>query len=348
MEPAIFYFSFSKGSYRFKNWVNTLIEEFSLPIPIVYLFDAYYANPTIVSAISAIQNNECDLEFHLVFPEADQAAGDSVKKELATHGATALTYPFSRDQLPIIDFGKMNKLQKITSGRIKLSDTVCMKTKICEIIPRDRFIYIDGDTLVGNCLKDLYNFDLGDQPIGAVEDYSATRFKSILQKAGFGLDNYFNTGMMLMQADQLREINFFDQVMAADKRLGDNKLYSDQDSINVAAKSQIKSLPKRFNIQAIWFEEKAICDAQYRGLDNSIVHFIGGVKPWQSWHRPNGVALWRKYARLAKTVQIELEPIETLDQLSIYAKALDAEERFRGASRIKSKIINELVKRKTP
>lgn len=40
-----------------------------MSVPIVYLLDTYYAKLTIVSTISAIQNNDCDLEFHLIFPQ---------------------------------------------------------------------------------------------------------------------------------------------------------------------------------------------------------------------------------------------------------------------------------------
>jgi|GEM_PF-3745065 len=32
-----------------------------MSVPIVYLFDTYYAKLTIVSTISAIQNTDCDL-----------------------------------------------------------------------------------------------------------------------------------------------------------------------------------------------------------------------------------------------------------------------------------------------
>lgn len=113
--------------------------------------------------------------------------------------------------------------------------------------------------------------------------------------------------------------------MVADQCLAKTTLFFDYGSIYIAINGRITSLPKHFSIQSIWFEEKSVCEKLYQALRTGLPHFIGGVKLWQNWQRPKAMTLWRKYARLATIVEIEIEPVKTVNASSIFAKALNME-----------------------
>ena len=100
-----------------------------------------------------------------------------------------------------------------------------------------KLIYIDTDTMVYNDIKELYDFDLQGNEIGAVQDAMGHYF--------FGR-TYCNAGVLLLDLDKIKESKLFDKCIkyVMTKR----SIMPDQDAINYSTKKKIL-LPRKFNEQ---------------------------------------------------------------------------------------------------
>ena len=74
------------------------------------------------------------------------------------------------------------------------------------------------------------------------------------------------------------------------------------------------------------------------------MHFIGDVKPWQSWNITPFCDLWMQYAKLATTKKIELTPITNLAQIIKQGQLLHAYGDYQAASLVKTKTISVLMR----
>lgn len=84
---------------------------------------------------------------------------------------------------------------------------------IPQIIRADKVLYLDSDIIVNGSLRELYDHDISDYMLGAVEDYilSSRYFKhSILD-----CYPYFNSGVLLLNNKRWREIPDLQQKLMA-------------------------------------------------------------------------------------------------------------------------------------
>ena len=79
----------------------------------------------------------------------------------------------------------------------------------------EKAIYIDSDTIVKGDISRLYDFDLGDNYVGGVNDQVVVQdptFGDYVEKVlGVERNNYFNAGLLLINCDQFRKNNVLDQ-----------------------------------------------------------------------------------------------------------------------------------------
>lgn len=149
-----------------------------------------------------------------------------------------------------------NRLTKAAYYRLLLSDF---------IKDIDRIIYLDCDVEVKCSLAELYNMDLEDYYMAGVYDYSFDK-----QRKRLNLDEYFNSGVLLIDLAKLREIDFTDKVFKFIEQNSDKLRLHDQDVINLYFKDKIKRIDSKWNAQCI------LKFPNYKEiLDNAcIAHFI--------------------------------------------------------------------------
>ncbi|MDR0715469.1 MAG: glycosyltransferase family 8 protein [Puniceicoccales bacterium] len=175
-------------------------------------------------------------------------------------------------------------------------------------------IYVDVDTLVRHDLTELYNIDLGDCYIGGIKD--AGIFSKCAWIPGatnyvvFTLDlhRYVNSGVLLMNLDLIRKDGLTEKFVSAIKHgINGTKpfLFPDQDALNTACRSRIKTLDIKYNLFSIIpllngrsqkFQEDMwdlVGREQFEGAckDPWIVHFAG-PKPWQHQFLPYADEWW--------------------------------------------------------
>ncbi len=310
-------------------------------IPIIYVFDEQYAEATIVSAISVLQNNKEKLEFHLIYPSRMDDPKNVVEQEILSQGGEVIKHPFLDESVPKY---KISFLPiRGEKGFQPWKNTIFMKLKIHEIVERDKVIFIDGDTLVGNCLNTLFHLELEDKIMAAVPDNLSNNTSKYWQDKGAHLSHYFNTGVMLLDLKKLREFNFSEKCELASIKFGKFCQYADQDLYNIVLNREVNILLPDFNIQAWWGNTDKRWKQQLSSCKKGILHFVGNVKPWHLWHRPNVIKHWKSFSDQAKTLDINFTNIETIEQAIYYSRCLDLEEKYLQASDLKTKIIQKLL-----
>jgi lipopolysaccharide biosynthesis glycosyltransferase len=146
-----------------------------------------------------------------------------------------------------------------------------------DVIPEKRVLYLDVDTIVMTNLKELFNFNLQDFPIGAVQDYVLGLFDKTA---------YFNSGVLLVDLEKWKKEAYSEKVLRYIKANNGKLVYPDQDALNQILKDNWLQLPLKYNRQKIIHElnegDLGIKKALREQLIHhpSIIHYTGVIKPW--------------------------------------------------------------------
>lgn len=158
------------------------------------------------------------------------------------------------------------------------------KLSIPSIMPDiEKILYIDADTIVTKNLYELYNINIDNYYMAAVEATGSELVDELKQK--FHLDKYLNSGILLINnkkliEDKLEEKfnNFFESNY--------NKIIClEQDILNVVCNGKVKYIDYKYNFTPYAEELLDIKDVV-------IIHYgANKVKPFNNYIYPN----WEKY-----------------------------------------------------
>lgn len=175
---------------------------------------------------------------------------------------------------------------------------------------KSKAIYIDIDTIVLGDVAELFDVDLGDNYIGATRDFNTIvnfkyyesvkkYFSEILMIKD--ITKYFNSGVLLMNLDKLREISIVDKTYELLDKFKE-LLYPDQDVLNLICKDHVLLLDNCWNfvplinmalIQDEDFVE--VCKYWVKGVtDRRIIHYISEEKPWEFPDRFYSTKWWHE------------------------------------------------------
>lgn len=166
-----------------------------------------------------------------------------------------------------------------------------------ELLPEtDRVLYLDADTLVVDAIDSLWDQDFGGKPLAAVPNVIEPAMRrSLLPALGLPPDAaYFNSGVMLMNLEQMRASRCHEQVLDHARRHGERLVWGDQDALNAVLCAQYRPLHPRWNcMNSLFFfpysrDVFSASDLEAATRAPAILHFEGPgeVKPWhaQSTH----------------------------------------------------------------
>lgn len=165
-----------------------------------------------------------------------------------------------------------------------ISSATYIRFSIPDILNRvNKIIYLDADLIITDDLLGLWQIELNDNYIAAVENPLFNRYKSLGMEVDWG---YFNAGVMLMNLSKWRSDNIKNKAlefMAANKEVA---IMFDQDALNSIMKGKWKSVPIRWNLQTIFFRRRKSLVLRHRDLNEAmlnpaIVHYSSSSKPWQ-------------------------------------------------------------------
>jgi len=167
--------------------------------------------------------------------------------------------------------------------------SVWLRIFLPDLLPETRrLLYLDADTIVTDHLGPLWSTDLGDNLLGAVSN-PLYPFQPPYAREQLGIDDpldYFNSGVLLMDLDAMREADVVAELVRYALAHPGN-WYPDQDALNVVLRDRWSALHPRWNVQTTLFELRSTelpfpPDIVREALAHpAIVHYIGPFKPWR-------------------------------------------------------------------
>lgn len=176
-------------------------------------------------------------------------------------------------------------LKQIKSGRF--STATLLRLTLDTIIPKTyrRVLYMDCDVLPLKPLNELFDVEMNDKPIAAVEDYVSLRgpinmISDHPRKIGMQANSrYFNAGVILFDWPKtLREgyLSKATDIIVQAQNTSRNLPFLDQDVLNLSFENNWHILPSRFNLMTFML-----------GLTQGqpvLRHFNSKNKPWgKTW-----------------------------------------------------------------
>ncbi|WP_437191427.1 glycosyltransferase family 8 protein [Planctomicrobium sp. SH527] len=202
----------------------------------------------------------------------------------------------------------------LAHGKSRMAYARLMAT---ELIQESRCIYLDTDVLVFKDITRLYDISLpSDCCIAAAPDSETLTLsddsKSIPLKFELPPDGeYFNSGVLLMDLDRLRQMDFLNQAMNFLNTHKGEHIFHDQSAINFLLHGQILKIDSSWNLASWQFDEQT---------DNSlecILHYTASA-PWlTSSTRPSQTV----FDHVAQSIGLSTENASTLKKQGNRVKA---------------------------
>lgn len=190
----------------------------------------------------------------------------------------------------IIEFVNVSESLKKIEGKLLIRDYYSNATYYRILIPNlypqyEKVLYLDSDIIILDDIAKLYNVNINNYLIGAVSERwfrNYTEFKGYGEKV-IGLKSYkkyINAGIMLMNLQKLRNIQFEDKFLHLLETVK-YRFAQDQDYFNRICKGNIKYLKEYWNASAYL----------YKKSNPKIVHYTI-FKPWLYKDMPNNQYFW--------------------------------------------------------
>ncbi len=248
-------------------------------IEICMIADSNYVIPTLTAIKSLTLNvpKNIDICINILSNNLSEYKKKELKK-LETRNIKIDIKEIS-DLIPDID-STHKYVTKTSLGKFIIPDIYKDKNKI---------LYIDGDVLVLNNIKELYNMDVRNVYAAAVEDMIAVK-TGLAEKVN--LKRYFNSGVMLLNLKKMRDDNITQKLIEYKSKECESD-FMDQNAFNTVFEDNIKFLSPTFNLLTT-------IKAKYNNSDIAnfynisvneldaiykspvILHMAGGVKPWNN------------------------------------------------------------------
>ena len=256
---------------------------------IAYAPDDKYLNQTIVSMVSAIENNkEHEIEFIIIYSKLSEA---SLSKLRAIENCKLRLLQVHEEDFSSLPLAHWVTVQ--TWFRTKLPE-------LCSDL--DKILYLDCDTLVLGDLSELFSVDLSGKYLAGVKDvWNVDKYCKRLQMTS-GV--YINAGMILFNTEYCRTNNFFNQVAAYVKDNSKIIEMADQDVINKIADENKVVLHPKFNFMDTWwrggyYEFEGKEEQEYLSAKESpIIAHLTGLKPAFKGCNNKFKDKWWEYAKL--------------------------------------------------
>lgn len=147
-----------------------------------------------------------------------------------------------------------------------------------DLLPRlNKILYLDTDLIVNKSLSEMWHTNIENVSIAGVRENDMYELdKENLDLINFtDEDNYFNSGVLLMNLNLMRERNITNKLIEIAINDGLKLKHNDQDLLNIHFKNDKVVLDKKFNYTPWWMRNEVDTD------HFAIAHFCAPwTKPW--------------------------------------------------------------------
>lgn len=186
-----------------------------------------------------------------------------------------------------IDGAVIDRLPQYENGHI--SPAANCRLFAAELLPAHltKVLYLDCDLLILDKVDALFQLDLKDYAVAAVEDMWSGKNDNY-ERLGYDSQyTYFNSGVMMINLEWWRQ-HQIEQSVSAFLSTPRNLKYIDQDILNAVLHRHWLQLPLVWNVQDGFLRKKTrireskLNEMLHAAKKPSIVHYTGGKKPWHS------------------------------------------------------------------
>ncbi|MBQ8887744.1 MAG: radical SAM protein [Candidatus Gastranaerophilales bacterium] len=240
-------------------------------IEICYTFDSNYIQHVAASIHSLFKyHNKDEIKFHLLYSSVSKSKLKVLTKWIDIQGYDYKLYAIEPQKFNNCPLKLNDRLTRVAYYRIALSS----------VLPKEctKVLYLDPDTIIQSNLSDLFDTDISSYSLGAV----------------CMLDNYFNSGVLLINLDYWRKHNIQDMFFQSISSNSSEIDCHDQDVLNnVLAGTWFKLQLKynagnnifrilnrsKANSEPLVYKDEEIREAKENPV---IIHYAGSFhyKPW--------------------------------------------------------------------
>lgn len=210
-----------------------------------------------------------------------------------------------------------------------------------EYLPHeDKVLYLDCDVIVQDDLSELFAMDLGQCALAGVRDEPGETQTKIDQ---IHKENYINSGVLLMNLNDLRQDRFLEKMNHLYQEHEIKLFLPDQCLLNIYSFKNRMILDKKYNT---FIASKDINKSDWLKIKQNakILHFIEKIKPWHEASRTHIAEYWWHFAAMAGLTNLKPSKCATLNEYLFKCKALEENGKHEESSRIKTTIIQKLLK----
>ena len=243
-------------------------------IPIFFTIDDGYAPYLHVALISLIKNASKDRRYKIivVYQELNEENRNNLAKLVEDYPNFEMEFKFMKQSLDMITDRIENRLRSDY-----FTMTIYFRIFIPDMYPEyDKAIYIDRDIIVPGDISELYDTDMHDNLIGVVTDGSVNDVPELqrymTESLGLKLGDYFNSGMLLMNMKELRNVHLAEHFLYLLNKYHFDCVAPDQDYLNSMCYGKIEYL------DSCW---DAMPNRNKPEIENpKIIHYNLFDKPW--------------------------------------------------------------------
>ena len=243
-------------------------------IPIFFTIDDGYAPYLHVALISLIKNASKDRRYKIivVYQELNVENRNNLAKLVEDYPNFEMEFKFMKQSLDMITDRIENRLRSDY-----FTMTIYFRIFIPDMYPEyDKAIYIDSDIIVPGDISELYDTDMHDNLIGVVTDGSVNDVPELqrymTESLGLKLGDYFNSGMLLMNMKELRNVHLAEHFLYLLNKYHFDCVAPDQDYLNSMCYGKIEYL------DSCW---DAMPNRNKPEIENpKIIHYNLFDKPW--------------------------------------------------------------------
>jgi lipopolysaccharide biosynthesis glycosyltransferase len=200
-----------------------------------------------------------------------------------------------------------------SSAAAHLTIATYYRILIPELLPHQyqKVIYLDCDLVINGDLGKLWDIEMGDNYLLAVQDQAAPYVSSAAglmnyQALGIAADaKYFNAGVLVINLEKWRSERIDSQLLEYLKNYQDFIRWHDQDALNGVLAGKWGELDPRWNqMPQIYsyssWQDSPFSETTYNNIvrDPYIIHFSSSSKPWNSREKHPYMHLFFKYLDL--------------------------------------------------
>lgn len=250
---------------------------------VLYACNDVFAEQTIISIVSLLRHNAYPIKIWIVSDHISEQNKTLIEQQAA----------LCRAELQFLDMEDVLSGVSL-SGESRHPKTIYAKLFADHLIPADRVLYLDSDTVIQGDISSLWERDMSEELIAGVQMPYAPEIKLQLQLKE--KSPYICDGIVLLNLDLWKKHNIRSKCIRHIEKFSGFPPMLSEGTINYVCEGKIGILPPEFNLMphmlfyrenqiaklfkaASYYSAEAICTAK---KEPKIIHYVNELynRPW--------------------------------------------------------------------